>query len=141
MFAIAAVTIVVGLVTYQAITVIGLLLLLGAGAEWMTQAWSERASADNDHNAEVRSRIANPFEFPIAGAIAIGIIVYSFSRIMLWLSKTDTVLAFGDPGDGLPDFRLPVRLPSLDQAPGGGERHRDRRHRPRRRWCRRRHQR
>ena len=94
-FAIAAVTIVVGLVTYQAITVIGLLLLLAAGAEWMTQAWSERASADNAHNSEVRSRIANPFEFPIAGAIAIGIIVYSFSRIMLWLSKTNTVLAFG----------------------------------------------
>ena len=39
--------------------------------------------------------MANPFEFPIAGAVAIGIIVYSFSRIMLWLSKTNTVLAFG----------------------------------------------
>ncbi|MET0909072.1 MAG: hypothetical protein ABWZ99_06350 [Ilumatobacteraceae bacterium] len=94
-FAVAAVTIVVGLVSYQAITIIGLLLLLAAGAEWMAQAWSERASADNVHNAEVRSRMANPFEFPIAGAIAIGIIVYSFSRIMLWLSKTNTVLAFG----------------------------------------------
>ena len=94
-FAIGAVTIVVGLVTYQAITIIGLLLLLAAGAEWMTQAWAERASADNVHNSEVRSRIANPLEFPIAGAIAIGIVVYSFSRIMLWLSKTNTVLAFG----------------------------------------------
>ena len=39
--------------------------------------------------------MANPFEFPIAGVVAIGIIVYSFSRIMLWLSKTNTVLAFG----------------------------------------------
>src|SRR5687767_13265838 len=46
-FAIGAVTIVVGLVTYQAITIIGLLLLLAAGAEWMTQAWAERASADD----------------------------------------------------------------------------------------------
>ena len=61
----------------------------------MAQAWAERASADSVHNADVRSRMANPFEFPIAGAVAIGIIVYSFSRIMLWLSKTNTVLAFG----------------------------------------------
>ena len=94
-FAFGAVTIVVGLVSYQAIAIIGLLVMLAAGAEWMAQAWAERASADNFHNNEVRSRIANPFEFPLAGAIAIGIIVYSFSRIMLWLSKTNTVLAFG----------------------------------------------
>ena len=43
---------------------------------------------------QVRSRIANPLEFPLAAAIGIGIIVYAFSRIMLWLSKTNTVVAF-----------------------------------------------
>ena len=94
-FAVGAVIVVVGLVSYQAITIIGLLVLIAGGAEWMAQAWAERASADSVHNSEVRSRMANPFEFPLAGAIAIGIIVYSFSRIMLWLSKTNTVLAFG----------------------------------------------
>ena len=94
-FALAIVMIVVGLVSYQAITIIGLIVLLASGAEWMTQAWAERASADNLHNSDVRSRMANPFEFPIAGAVAIGIVVYSFSRIMLWLSKTNTVYAFG----------------------------------------------
>lgn len=94
-FAFGMVTIVVGLVTYQAIAIIGLIVVLAAGAEWMAQSWAERASADSAHNSEVRSRIANPFEFPIAGLIAIGIIVYSFSRVMLWLSKTNTVIAFG----------------------------------------------
>ncbi len=94
-FAFGFVTIVVGLVSYQAIAIIGLIVVLAAGAEWMAQAWAERASADSAHNSEVRSRIANPFEFPIAGLIAIGIIVYSFSRVMLWLSKTNTVIAFG----------------------------------------------
>jgi hypothetical protein len=94
-FAFGMVTIVVGLVTYQAIAIIGLILVLAAGAEWMAQSWAERASADSAHNSEVRSRIANPFEFPIAGLIAIGVIVYSFSRVMLWLSKTNTVIAFG----------------------------------------------
>ena len=95
LLAFGAVTVVVGLVTYQAIFIIGSILLLAAGGEWMAQAWAERASADSVHNASVRSRMANPFEFPIAGVVAIGIIVYSFSRIMLWLSKTNTVLAFG----------------------------------------------
>ena len=41
-----------------------------------------------------RSGFANPLEFPLAAAIGIGIIVYAFSRIMLWLSKTNTVIAF-----------------------------------------------
>ncbi len=95
LMAFGGVTVVVGLVTYQAIFIIGTILLLAAGGEWMAQAWAERASADDVHNASVRSRMANPFEFPIAGVVAIGIIVYSFSRIMLWLSKTNTVLAFG----------------------------------------------
>ncbi len=93
-FAVGGITVVLGLVTYEAVFIVGIVLLLASGAEWMAQAWAERASADSAHNAEVRSRMANPFEFPLAGALAIGIIVYSFSRVMLWLSKTNTVLAF-----------------------------------------------
>lgn len=93
-FALGAVVVTVGLVTYQAVFVVGVVLLLAAGAEWTAEAWAERASADAAYNAEVRSRIANPLEFPLAAAIGIGIIVYAFSRIMLWLSKTNTVIAF-----------------------------------------------
>jgi hypothetical protein len=81
-------------VTQQSVLTVGIVILLAAGAEWTAQAWSERASADPTHNAGVRSRIANPLEFPLAAAVGIGIIVYSFSRIMLWLSKTNTVIAF-----------------------------------------------
>jgi hypothetical protein len=93
-FALGAVVLTVGLVTYQAVFTVGIVLLLAAGAEWTAEAWAERASADASYNAEVRSRIANPLEFPLAAAIGIGIIVFSFSRIMLWLSKTNTVIAF-----------------------------------------------
>ena len=60
----------------------------------MVQAWSERASADVAFNAGVRDRIAHPLEFPILGAIGVGIIIYSFSRIMLFLSKTSSVAVF-----------------------------------------------
>ncbi len=93
-FALGAAVLTVGLVTYQAVFVVGVVLLLATGAEWTAEAWAERASADAAYNAQVRSRIANPLEFPLAAAIGIGIIVYSFSRIMLWLSKTNTVVAF-----------------------------------------------
>jgi hypothetical protein len=92
--ALAFVVLVLGLVTYQAVFVIGLLLLLATGGEWMLQAWSERASSDPVYNSQVRTRLAGPLEFPLAGALAIGILVYSFSRVMLWLSRTNTVIAF-----------------------------------------------
>ena len=68
-FAFAAAVLTIGLVTYQAVFVIGLVLLLVTGAEWTAEAWAQRASADAAHNAEVRNRIANPLEFPLAAAI------------------------------------------------------------------------
>jgi len=94
-FALGAVFLAVGLVTYQAVFIVGLVVLLAAGAEWTAQAWAENASAEAAHNSEVRARIANPLEFPLAAAIGVGAIVYAFSRIMLWLSKTNTVIALG----------------------------------------------
>lgn len=97
-FALGAGVVTVGLVTQQTFVTVGLVILLASGAEWTAHAWSERASADATYNAEVRSRIANPLEFPLGAAVGIGIIVYTFSRIMLWLSTTNTVIAFSALG-------------------------------------------
>ncbi len=94
-FALGSVIVAVGLVTYQPVLVIGLVALVVAGGEWMVQAWAERASGNVEHNSEVRSRISNPLEYPVGAAVAAGIIIYAFSRVMLWLSKTNTVIAFG----------------------------------------------
>lgn len=92
--AIGGVLLVVGIVTYPVVFIFGVIALIAAAAEWMVQAWSERASADAGYNADVRTRMAHPMEFPVLGAIAFGIIVYSFSRIMLFLSKAGGVAAF-----------------------------------------------
>ncbi len=89
-----AVLVVVGIVTYPVVFIFGLIALLAATAEWMVQAWSERASADAGFNEGVRTRIAHPLEFPVLAAVGFAIIVYSFSRIMLFLSKTGGVVAF-----------------------------------------------
>src|SRR5262245_3617937 len=83
-----AALVVVGLVTFPVIFIFGLIALLAGVVEWMVQAWSERASADTEFNAALRGRVTHPLEFPILGAIAVGSLIYSFSRIMLFLSKT-----------------------------------------------------
>ena len=92
--ALGALLVVVGLVTYPIVFVLGVVALLAATVEWMLQAWSERASGDETYNSEVRQRFAHPAEFPVLAAIGFGVIVYSFSRIMLALSKDGGPAAF-----------------------------------------------
>jgi hypothetical protein len=92
--AVGAVLVVVGLVTYPVIFIFGVAALLAATVEWMLQPWSERASADTEFNTAVRQRMAHPLEFPILGAIAVGTLIYSFSRIMLFLSRTSGPAVF-----------------------------------------------
>ncbi|NND73981.1 MAG: hypothetical protein HKN44_03155 [Ilumatobacter sp.] len=93
-FAVGAATALLGLVTQQSIFTIGLVVAFSAGAQWMIQAWAEAASPDAAVATHVRSRLANPLEYPLLGAVAVGAIAFSFSRVMLWLSKTNTVIAF-----------------------------------------------
>jgi hypothetical protein len=93
--ALAAVLLVVGLVTYPIVFVLGIVCLVAAFVEWTLQAWSERASGDNTYNSEVRQRFAHAAEFPVLAALVFGIVVFSFSRIMLSLSKAGSPAAFG----------------------------------------------
>ncbi|MFZ1488995.1 MAG: hypothetical protein WAS51_03585 [Ilumatobacteraceae bacterium] len=83
-----------GLVSYPPIFIVGLVLIVAAGAEWMVQAWSERASGDAVYNADVRQRVMHPLELPIAGALLLGVIIYAFSRIMLAIDADAGVLVF-----------------------------------------------
>ena len=85
--AVGAALLVVGLVTYPVVFKAGLVVLLATIVEWMIHAWSERASADPAYNAGVRARLLHPLEFPILGAVGLAVVIYSFSRIMLFISK------------------------------------------------------
>jgi hypothetical protein len=53
----------------------------------MIQGWSERASSDAAYNAGVRKRLLHPLEFPILAAVGAAVFIYSFSRVMLHISK------------------------------------------------------
>ena len=84
----------IGLITAPVVFKAGVVVLFAAAAEWMIQGWSERASASASYNTEVRRRILFPLEFPVLGAVIGAVVVYSFSRIMLYLSKEAGPVAF-----------------------------------------------
>ncbi|NND74359.1 MAG: hypothetical protein HKN44_05080, partial [Ilumatobacter sp.] len=93
--ALGATTVTLGLVTTRAFFVVGLLVLIVGAIEWLIQGWSERASADQAFNADVRDVMADPLELPVIAAVGAAVVVYAFSRVMLGLpSKSATVVAF-----------------------------------------------
>lgn len=93
--AIGATSMTLGLVVNRTFFIVGLIAVIAGAAEWMVQAWSERASSDEHYNAVTRAVMAHPLELPVAAAIGGGVVVYSFSRVMLGLpTKTATVVAF-----------------------------------------------
>jgi hypothetical protein len=90
----ALVLLVVGLVVSQVYFILGIVVLLAALAEWMVQSWSESASDDAGHNESARRRVLHPIEFPVIAALGLGVIIFSFSRIMLAISKSAGAVAF-----------------------------------------------
>lgn len=78
----------------------GLLLYAGIGiiaaviVEWMVQSWAERSTADPAYNQALRNRIMFPFEVPVLGIIGLALVMVTFSRVLLAVSKTgSTVVA------------------------------------------------
>ena len=83
-----------GLVISSFVFFVGIVILLAALAEWMVQSWSERASKDANYNSSVRKRLLNPIEFPVLAALGLGIVIFSFSRIMLTVDKSVGAVLF-----------------------------------------------
>lgn len=94
MAAVGAGLAVVGLATGGLLLYLGLLLVAAAGAEWMVQAWAERATADPEHNRSLRNRLMYPVEIPVLAVAAVAVVVIAFSRVLLAVSKVgSTVVA------------------------------------------------
>ena len=91
----------VGLIVGKAITWMAVIILLIATVEWMVQSWSEGASGDPVYNRGIRRRILHPLELPILGAIGLGAIIFSFSRIMLRVPSSVGPIIFGGIGGGV----------------------------------------
>jgi hypothetical protein len=92
--AVAVAAIAVGAVSKPIVFKAGVVLLLAASVEWMVHGWSERASADPAYNASLRKRMLHPLEFPVVASAGLAAIIYSFSRIMLWIDKSGGPVVF-----------------------------------------------
>ena len=92
--AVAVGAIAVGAVSKPIVFKGGVVLLLAAAVEWMVQGWSERASADPAYNAGLRKRMLHPLEFPVLASAGLAAVIYSFSRIMLWIDKSGGPVVF-----------------------------------------------
>lgn len=82
---------VVGVVLNNVFFVAGLIALGAVAIEWTMQAWAERATGDPAVNREIRNRVMLPMEVPVAGVLAIGVVVVGYSRVFLAVSKLGAV--------------------------------------------------
>jgi len=92
--AVAIGAIAIGAVSKPIVFKAGVVLLLASAVEWMVHAWSERASADPAYNADIRKRMLHPLEFPVLASAGLAAIIYSFSRIMLWIDTSGGPVVF-----------------------------------------------
>ena len=92
--AFGAVLLVLGMVFDRWMVWAGAAVLAAAIVEWTVQSWSDRASDDGEYNDALRRSLMQPFEFPVLGILAAGLVVFGFSRVMLSLTKTASVVAF-----------------------------------------------
>jgi hypothetical protein len=81
----------VGAVLNNVFFVAGLIALGAVAIEWTMQAWSDRATGDPAVNREIRNRIMLPIEVPVAGALAIAVVIIGYSRVFLAVSKLGAV--------------------------------------------------
>jgi hypothetical protein len=87
--------VVIGLVSEPIVFVAGLIVLGIVLVEWTVQTWADHATGDPAANRAIRNRLMNPIEFPVAGVLAVALIVLSFSRLFLAVSEHGAVWAAG----------------------------------------------
>lgn len=93
-FALGGALTLLGIATNEIVFVIGLAVLVGGGVEWTIQDWAERASSDSEFNQFVRHRAVGALDYPGLAAVALGVIAFLFSRVMLTVSKDQATIIF-----------------------------------------------
>lgn len=86
----------VGLATdATAFAVGGIVVIVAAAVTWTLRAWAERATGDDEINAELYHRFIDPLRTPVLAIATIAFVVVALSRVLLAVSKTGSVVVFG----------------------------------------------
>lgn len=87
--------VILGLVYSPPLFVLGLITTGISGIQWSIYAWSDHATADPFANRKVRHELTYPLDFPLFAILAIGLFVFSLSRILLALPDPADTVVFG----------------------------------------------
>lgn len=74
-----------------AFLILGIVVLVIVGLEWVVLAWSDRATGDPAINAALRSRVLGPIETPLLSLLAVAVVVTGVSRVLLAVSEAGSV--------------------------------------------------
>ena len=80
-----------GLVISNVLFIVGFILMLAVGVEWMVLTWSDRATGDPALNHQLRARMMAPFEIPLAAVLIGGGMIAALSRVFLALTEHGAV--------------------------------------------------
>lgn len=87
--------VILGLVYSPPLFILGLVTTGISGIQWAIYAWSDHATADPFANRKVRHELTYPLDFPLFAILAIGLFVFSLSRILLALPHPADTVVFG----------------------------------------------
>jgi hypothetical protein len=73
----------------------GAALGIAVAFTWTLRAWAERATGDDQINAELYHRFVDPLRTPVVSIVCIALVVLGLSRVLLAVSKTGSVVVFG----------------------------------------------
>lgn len=94
--AFAFVVMLVGLATRTPLyATVGLVVAIIAGFVWTLRTWAERATGDETANTELYHRLIDPLRTPVIALLSIGVVAIGLSRVLLAVSKTNSVIVFG----------------------------------------------
>ncbi len=74
---------------------LGIAVILVVAIEWLSLAWSDRATGDPETNSAIKDRLLGPIEIPMLGSLGIAAMMIGISRIFLAVSKIGAVVAGG----------------------------------------------
>lgn len=76
-------------------SVFGLVAVMGV---WTVRSWADRATGDDQVNAELYHRVIDPLRVPLGAAAVVAFVVIGLSRVLLALSKTGSIVVFAVAG-------------------------------------------